>query len=177
MSDKPFPESYWVLPDRFLAGAYPILRFDEARSRERVAALLNGGLDIFIDLTNLDERISYDFILEEQAARFGTSVRHLHFHFSDYRAPSPSRMIAVLDAIDSALAEGHKVYLHCVGGIGRTGTTVGCWLVRHGMEPAAALQRLRELYKTSAQSEYAPRSPESDDQLELILNWAERGPA
>jgi hypothetical protein len=177
MSDKPFPESYWVLPDRFLAGGYPILRFDEARSRERVAALLNGGMDIFIDLTNLDERISYDPILGEQAARFGLSVQHLHFRFSDYRAPSPSKMIATLDAIDSAIAEGHKVYLHCVGGIGRTGTTVGCWLVRHGMEPTAALQHLRELYKTSAQSEYAPRSPESDDQIELILNWAERGPA
>ena len=40
-------------------------------------------------------------------------------------------MLAVLDAIDIALCEGHGVYIHCWGGVGRTGTVVGCWLKRH----------------------------------------------
>ena len=31
------------------------------------------------------------------------------------------------------------VYVHCWGGIGRTGTVVGCWLVRHGMTGDEAL--------------------------------------
>ena len=84
-------------------------------------------------------------------------------------------MTAALDAIDDALAGGHRVYLHCVGGIGRTGTTVGCWLVRHGMEPADALKHLRELYAGSAQSALAPDSPEAYDQIEFILNWVEHG--
>jgi protein-tyrosine phosphatase len=84
-------------------------------------------------------------------------------------------MTATLNTIDTALAEGHKVYLHCVGGIGRTGTTVGCWLIRHGTKPDEAIKRLRELYAASAQSALAPHSPEADEQIEFILKWAEDG--
>ncbi|HEX6723294.1 MAG TPA: hypothetical protein VF107_17125, partial [Burkholderiaceae bacterium] len=38
----PHPDCYWVLPGRFLAGAYPELHLD---------ALLAAGVDCFIDLT------------------------------------------------------------------------------------------------------------------------------
>ena len=175
MSDKPIPGSYWVLPDLFLAGEYPGLRFDEAQTRQRFSSFLNMGFDTFIDLTNANERLPYDPILDEEAGHYGIKVRHWRFPFPDFHAPSYLMMTAALDAIDTALAEGHKVYLHCVGGIGRTGTTVGCWLVRHGTKPAEALNRLRELYASSAQSALAPNSPEADDQVEFILHWGEHG--
>ena len=175
MSDKPIPGSYWVLPDRFLAGEYPALRYDEAQTRRRFSALLSAGLDTYIDLTNANERMPYDPVLGEEAGRLGGEVRHWHFPFPDFHAPAQGAMTAALDAIDDALAGGHGVYLHCVGGIGRTGTTVGCWLVRHGMEGADALKHLRELYAGSAQSSLAPDSPEADDQIEFILNWVEHG--
>lgn len=175
MSEKPIPGSFWVLPDRFLAGEYPALRFDEAQTRQRFSAFLNAGFDTFIDLTSPNERKPYDPILAAEVGRLGGETRHMHFPFPDFRAPSRAAMTATLDAIDSALSEGRRVYLHCVGGIGRTGMTVGCWLVRHGMEPAQALQRLRELYAGSAQSAISPSSPEADEQVEFILNWSERG--
>ena len=38
-----------------------------------------------------------------------------------------------------------KIYLHCQAGIGRTGTVVGCYLVRHGLSGRAALSHLNEL--------------------------------
>ena len=38
----------------------------------------------------------------------------------------------MLDAIDDQLENGGNVYVHCWGGKGRTGTVVGCWLIRHG---------------------------------------------
>ena len=82
-------------------------------------------------------------------------------------------MTAVLDAIDKALAQGHKVYLHCVGGIGRTGTTVGCYLVRHGRSGEQALSELAERYRTAAQSARYSHSPENEDQVEYIRNWKE----
>ena len=66
-------------------------------------------------------------------------------------------------------------YLHCMGGIGRTGVTVGCHLIRHGMEPAQALLHLRALYQSAAQSLLTPNSPESDEQVRFILNWKEDG--
>jgi protein-tyrosine phosphatase len=84
-------------------------------------------------------------------------------------------MAALLDALDADLASGYKVYLHCWGGIGRTGTTVGCWLVRHGLSGGQALARLNELYQTAEQSRIFPRSPETDDQVNFILGWGEDG--
>ena len=35
--------------------------------------------------------------------------------------------------------------MHCWGGVGRTGTTVGCWLVRHGRSGTEALAELRRV--------------------------------
>ena len=37
------------------------------------------------------------------------------------------------------LAGGRTVYLHCRGGIGRTGTVLGCYLVRQGQTAEEAL--------------------------------------
>jgi len=175
MSDKPIPESYWVLPGQFLAGEYPGLRDNEAQPRQRLTAFLNAGFDTFIDLTNENERPPYFSILSEEAGYDGREVRHWRFSFPDFHVPSHETMVATLDAIDTALAEGRKVYLHCVGGIGRTGTTVGCYLVRHGMKPTEALHHLRELYHSAAQSLLAPHSPEYDEQVKFILNWEEDG--
>jgi len=172
---KPIPASYWVLPGRFLAGEYPGLRYDEVQTRQRLTAFLNAGFDTFIDLTSEDERPPYYSMLGEEAGTIGRLVRYQRFSFPDFQVPSHEKMVATLDAIDAALAEGHKIYLHCVGGIGRTGITVGCYLIRHGLKPMEALQRLRKMYHTTSQSLLAPQSPESDDQVNFILNWEEHG--
>ena len=48
--DRPLPNSYWVLPGRFLAGEYP---GSGARRlvAERLGELLAAGVDQVIDLT------------------------------------------------------------------------------------------------------------------------------
>ncbi len=35
--------------------------------------------------------------------------------------------------------------MHCWGGVGRTGTVVGCWLVRHGLDDGDAIARIATL--------------------------------
>ena len=173
MNAKPIPESYWVLPGQFLAGEYPALPHDEFGTRRRLTAFFNAGFDTFIDLTCEGERPPYFSMLREEAGYAGCEIRHQRFSLPDFHVPSHETMVATLDALDAALSEGHKVYLHCVGGVGRTGTTVGCYLVRHGMKPAEALLRLSELYATAAQSDFYHHSPESDEQVKFILNWEE----
>src|SRR3989304_6341443 len=173
MIGKPIPESYWVVPDHFLAGAYPGLRFLEFSTSQRLTDFVNAGFDTFIDLTNENERPPYAPILRDAVEGSGREIRHQRFSFPDFHVPPRGTMIAALDAIDSAMMEGRKVYLHCVGGIGRTGTTVGCYLVRHGMEPEAALSHLQELYHSAVQSLIYPNSPESEVQIKYILDWKE----
>ena len=48
-------------------------------------------------------------------------------------------MRAILDLIESAIDAGAPVYVHCWGGIGRTGTVVCCWLVERGLSGEQAL--------------------------------------
>jgi protein-tyrosine phosphatase len=75
----------------------------------------------------------------------------------DFSCPTEEDMKRILDAADEALRDGHTVYVHCRGGIGRTGTVIGCYLVRHGSTPEEALARVR--------------GPETDAQLALVRSW------
>jgi hypothetical protein len=50
----PIPESYWVIPRRFLAGEYPG-GFNRERVRQRMNAFLEAGINTFINLTGPDE--------------------------------------------------------------------------------------------------------------------------
>jgi hypothetical protein len=173
MSDKPIPESYWVVPGSFLAGGYPISSTVETIACKCLAAFLEAGFNTFFDLTRAGELPEYLPGLQEEAARYGISIHYQRANMQDRGLPTHDRMVELLDAIDTALAAGEKIYLHCWGGIGRTGTTVGCWLVRHGLTGGQALIRLNEFYRTSEQSHVFPRSPETDAQVKFILNWTE----
>ncbi len=174
MSEKPFPDSYWVVPGKFLAGGYPgSTRGDEAFTRLRMAGLLEAGVDTFIDLTRPGEMSGYQEPMNAEAGRHGIAVDYQRHPIEDRGLPTPEQMTAILDSIDAALSKGHKVYLHCLGGIGRTGTVVGCWLARHGLTGEEALARLNSLYRTSEQSRFFSRSPEADAQVLFVLDWHE----
>jgi protein-tyrosine phosphatase len=77
-------------------------------------------------------------------------------------------MREILGLIDSELAAGGMVYLHCYGGLGRTGTVVGCWLVRHGTPAEDAIEAIGRL---RANTENADWPSESDAQGALVETW------
>ena len=167
---RPINESYWVEEDRFLAGEYPGEYSDEA-TRIRIDALIEAGFNTFIDLTKPNEYIPYRSILLDEAKIYDLEVHHLNFPIGDFGVPTTETMTSILDAIDHALAEGRKIYLHCWGGIGRTGTAVGCYLVRRGMTGEEALKQLSEWWRTVPKSQFHPYSPETSDQADFIRNW------
>ena len=171
--DRPVRESYWVEPGRFLAGEYPASPSIE-RTRQRLDLLLEAGIDTFIDLTLPNELPPYQPILLEQAKLRDIEVQYNRFTIIDRSIPMGDMMTTILDAIDKALIGGGNIYLHCWGGIGRTGTTVGCYLVRRGLTGKQALAQLAEWWKEVPKSAYNPRSPETDRQVEYILNWEKR---
>lgn len=59
-------------------------------------------------------------------------------------------MREILGLIDEAMAADRPVYVHCWGGVGRTGTVIGCHIAQRGLDGDAALQRLRELFAAMA---------------------------
>ncbi len=162
---QPVDNCYWVVPGQLLAGEYPGA-MDAAFARTKIGALLEAGITTFIDLTREEDGLlPYTHLLQ--------GATHERFPIRDYSVPdSPADMVAILDAIDGHLQQGRMVYVHCWGGVGRTGVVVGCWLARHGYEGVAALDRLRELWRQCPKS--AQRvSPETEEQEQYIVNWNE----
>ncbi len=165
MISKPIENSYWVVEGRFLAGEYPRSKTGEGVS-EKLDALVADGVTLFVDLTEEGELLSYADWLELSG--------HVRFPIPDSGTPrSPEQTRDILDAIDNHLSKDGKVYLHCWGGIGRTGTIVGCWLSRkNGYDGEKALQELRELWRQNPKSGWRA-SPENPWQVEYIRSWRE----
>jgi protein-tyrosine phosphatase len=168
---RPLPDSYWVSPD-FLAGEYPGSRHED-EARQKLSALLAAGINFFLDLTEEVERnVSlkpYHTLLDEEAARLGLNVEYHRLPIRDVDVPTAATMTKILDTLDEALAAGKKVYVHCWGGVGRTGTVVGCYMVRHGMGGAAAIRKIAEL-RQGTPDEWKT-APQTQAQRTMILNW------
>jgi hypothetical protein len=173
---KPFERSYWVLPGRFLAGYYPGDLTKEA-ALEKVGALLDAGIRYVINLVEEDEKggggkpmRSYAALLNQEAQARQVDLTYVRIPIRDVGVPSRTTMLLILDAIDGALERRQPVYVHCWGGRGRTGTVVGCYLVRHGIETRddvlMAIQRLRHDDATGTQP-----SPETDEQRAMVCTW------
>jgi protein-tyrosine phosphatase len=158
------PGSCWVREGVLLAGPYPAAR-DEETTRARLRALLAAGVAVFVDLTEEGERPSYLDILRDEAARAGRGAVHYRLAIPDFGVPDEAHMAAILDTIDGAIAAGQAVYVHCLAGVGRTGTAIGCYLVRQGAGGEEALRRVAALLGDG--------SPETEAQRRFVRRWAE----
>ena len=163
--EKPVEFCYWVVPGKLLAGEYP-RNLDGETSAEKMGALTDAGIASFIDLTTPeDELFPYGEWL-------GSAERH-SFPIPDLDIPrSPGQTRRILDLIDANLADGKPTYVHCWGGIGRTGVIIGCWLARHGRGGQAALAELGRLWQNNPKSAWT-ESPQTRAQKRYITEWNE----
>ena len=171
---RPFPESYWVVPGRFLAAEYP-RSLDDEGSLRKLSAILSTGLTTFIDLTTHHDPLKpYDQLFDSLPPELANGARRENYPILDMNVPhSTDHVIEILDAIDGELAMGNGVYLHCWGGIGRTGTIAGCWLVRHGRTGDEALEHLNRLWQANPKRVYWPSIPQTPEQAEFVREWSE----
>ena len=79
-------------------------------------------------------------------------------------------MAEILDEIDSLLGRGEVVYVHCWGGVGRTGTVVACHLIDKGMSPDEALRDIAERRRALKRGHRL--SPETTEQEEFVRKWS-----
>jgi hypothetical protein len=159
--DTPIPEAYWVEPGFLLAGPYPAPRWAHI-TNDRLQRLLEAGIQLFVDLTEKGEVQPYEDQLEGQAY-------HLRIPIADFSIPTPEMMTTILNSLDYALQRQWRVYVHCLGGLGRTGTVIGCYLVRCGLQGTEALKTLQQLRANSAYADSS--SPETDEQRYMVLRW------
>lgn len=202
---RPLPNSYWATPT-LLASEYPGGPTAEIAER-RLKALLEVGVVDFLDLTTVDDGLEeYVTSLKGLVPSGGevlegddwsasvplTTIRYGRFSIRDRGIPTPGTLQRILSALSASQGANRKAVVHCWGGIGRTGTVVGCWLVHAGvardeeeydghqfggrviMRKTAgevALDMLEAKWKGVDKSWRAPNTPETDRQVEVVKTF------
>lgn len=88
---------------------------------------------------------------QEALARNG--LRNFHLPVYDHEPPTVAQMQMLLARMSAALRRGEVLAVHCLAGLGRTGTVLAAWLVREGLTAEEALRRVRLIDAQYVQSE------------------------
>ncbi|ASJ02456.1 protein tyrosine phosphatase [Thermococcus profundus] len=91
----------------------------------------------------LVEEHEVPYSLEEWKKR---GVEILHSPIADFTAPNLDQLLGILRWIEKRVKEGKRVLIHCIGGLGRSGTVAVAWLMYSKDLPLrTALMRVRSL--------------------------------
>ena len=116
--------NYYKADTNIYAGEYPFAE-DEEIGFKKLSLLKEIGISYIIDLTEEGELIPYRQHID--------SIEYLRFPIVDRGVPcSMNETKNICEIINRAIREGKFLYIHCWGGVGRTGTIVACWYVFHG---------------------------------------------
>ena len=152
---------YWLVEGVLAGCGRPGQARAAADSPEAMAALDR-------DLGWLRDRgIGAVLSLTETALTDGALARYglagLHLPVEDMRAPAPEQFGRALAFIDQQRALGRRVVVHCLVGQGRTGTILAAYLIRGGLDAAAAVAAVRAV---------CPFAIESPEQRRALAEYA-----
>lgn len=161
---KPTINSYAVR-EWLYAGEYPGDR-NEGNAKLKIRQFNKFAITHFIDLTEESELVPYEPLLYE--------AHYMRFPIVDQSIPqsieSVQNLVKTINKIhaDDSYA---KVYVHCWGGVGRTGTIIGCLLASWlGTDYKTTIKELEKLWAECPKS--ANRvSPENLEQYNFIANF------
>lgn len=82
-------------------------------------------------------------------------TEYLHVPTEDLSAPDIDKIDEAVDFIHKRITNNEPVMVHCAAGIGRTGTILACYLIKHQKFSAKkAIEKVRKERPGSIQSEH-----------------------
>ena len=140
------PNFGWLFENKLAAMAYP-------ESEDAFTLLYRIGIRAMLNLA--EPPLPY-----ESPNTIGLLTRHIPV--ADYTAPTLHQVKQAVAMISSCLARHMPVAVHCMAGLGRTGTILACYLVGMEMPANNAIMTIRE---------WRPGSIETLDQEAVVYEY------
>lgn len=156
--------SNWLLKNKILIGGLP-------RDKKAFDQIKETGITVFINLMrnteyqSVKKKPSFDY----RDKKNQKGAEYYNYQITDMKTLSDKKMIDIAEKALGFLKEGKKVYIHCLGGHGRTGVVAG--LILHlkypDMKYKQVIEKLHELHQ---KRKYAPntKTPQMSGQFNQL---------
>jgi len=131
---------------------------------DEVGEWKRAAINTVVSLLEQQEERELDLQRESAEVR-GHGLDFLWLPIPDRHVPGSEAALAQpLERLDRTLREGKNVLIHCRQGVGRSGLVAACLLVKNGMSPGAAVEKISSVRGVQV--------PETDEQREWIDHFA-----
>lgn len=137
----------WVIDGRLCAMSWP--------TEWRLRALRNIGFTTVVSVASEDTSA-----IREACQLLG--LKWLRYPVPDMTPPRLDQVRDFVAEMEAELARGGRAAVHCLGGVGRTGTMIACYLVSRGRRPTEAIAEVRRR---------RPGSIQTDDQELCVFRY------
>jgi atypical dual specificity phosphatase len=148
------PNFQWAIEGLLAGMAMPGSSFSEPQ--RDLEDLKGMGFSVLVTLT--ERPLPFDMVIRCGLAPF-------HIPVEDFEAPTIDQAEEFCRIVDRMKAEGKKVAVHCLAGLGRTGTMLAAYLIHlDGIGAAEAIEKMRKIQ---------PGYIQCEEQELFLHDWAE----
>ena len=130
------PDNFsWIIEEKLAGSAIPT-------SKEEIDWVKQEGVKSIVTIR--EEPLEDEWIKD---------VTYLHVHSNDMGIPEFSDLVNSVDFIHQRITNEEPVMVHCLAGLGRTGTILACYLIKYeDMTAGDAIEKVRQERHGSIQS-------------------------
>ena len=130
------PDNFsWIIEEKLAGSAIPT-------SKEEIDWVKQEGVKSIVTIR--EEPLEDEWIKD---------INYLHVHSNDMGIPEFSDLVNSVDFIHQRITNDEPVMVHCLAGLGRTGTILACYLIKYkDMTANDAIEKVRQERHGSIQS-------------------------